>query len=195
MDLSSFFNLLGIWGVSLILFAETAFLPAFFLPGDTLLFSVGYFIQEGKIYITSAIIILGLAAFLANITAYFLGRLAEKRIHKYANTHGVKLKKAFDKTYMFYQRFGLLTLFFGRFIPVVRTVAPFLAGVMKLPFFSYAFVSLASGFFWVMVGLSIGSFLGKAAPNLDELMTFIMVGVVVVALVPVFTSTKKWFKK
>jgi len=181
MDITTLFNNFGVWGLSGILMLETGFLPLFFLPGDTLLFTAGYLIHAGDLPINNVFIILSLGAFLGNIIGYFLGFFAEKSLMKFVRNKAV-FNKRIEKTHKFYEKYGLVTLVFARFIPSVRTIAPFLAGVALMPFLPFLLVSFFSAIFWVGVGLALGYFFGTKAPNLDHLMVIM----VLVALIGVF---------
>jgi len=140
MDITTLFNNFGVWGLSGILMLETGFLPLFFLPGDTLLFTAGYLIHAGDLPINNVFIILSLGAFLGNIIGYFLGFFAEKSLMKFVRNKAV-FNKRIEKTHKFYEKYGLVTLVFARFIPSVRTIAPFLAGVALMPFLPFLLVS------------------------------------------------------
>lgn len=195
MELVSFFSSFGVVGLASILFIETAFLPAFFLPGDTLLFTAGYFIQGGELQMYQAIFWLSLAAFLGNMASYFLGLWAGNRIHNYIEKRS-KLKDGFAKTHRFYERYGLLTLLIARFVPMVRTVAPFLAGVMKMKIMPFTLISLLGAFVWVSVGLALGSFFGRTVPNMDYIVMGLMIAAFIFAVFPIiFPMVYKIFRK
>jgi len=197
MEIDTVFATFGILGLAGVIFAEISFLPAFFLPGDTLLFSAGYLIHDGILSIPHAVLFLGLAAFLGSMVAYYLGFYSKKRIEDYAKNKGESYANGFEKTRRFYNRYGLLTLFFGRFVPVVRTVAPFLAGVMKLPLVPYIIISLFSAFFWVTIGLALGAFFGRQLPNFEYIIIVAMVVAITVSLIPIVYPyiKRKLFKK
>jgi membrane-associated protein len=186
MSLLSIFTSFGIFGLGAIIIVETGFLPAFFLPGDSLLFSAGYFINQGKISIQYAILVLGLCAFLGNVLGYFMGQLAEHKIEIYVERHKEKFGPAFEKTKRFFKKYGLLTLIIARFIPIVRSVAPFLSGVTQIKKIPFFFVSFISGFIWVTVGLALGNFFGNSVPDMDHFVSLIVIVAVGFALVPIF---------
>ncbi len=171
MNILHLFSVLGLPGLSLVIFLENGILPAFFLPGDSLLFSAGYFIKTGKIAVPHAILALGLAAFLGNMLGYALGAFAEGPISRYAHHHHKGFARNLKRTRDFYTKYGMLTVFFGRFIPIVRTITPFLAGVSRLNLVYFSITSLLSGFIWVGVGLALGRFFGKILPNLGILVS------------------------
>lgn len=197
MEIETVFAAFGILGLAGIIFAEISFLPAFFLPGDTLLFSAGYLIHDGILSIPHAVLFLGLAAFLGSMVAYYLGFYSTRKIEDYAKNKGEDYAKGFERTKRFYNKYGLLTLFFGRFVPVVRTVAPFLAGVMKLSLMPYIIISFLSAFLWVTVGLALGAFFGRKLPNFEYIVILAMILAVTLSLIPVVYPylKRKLFRK
>jgi len=196
MTLASIFASFGIFGLGGVIIVETGFLPAFFLPGDTLLFSAGYFIHRGDISMQYTILVLGIAAFLGNLMGYALGRWAEYRIERYVEKHKEHLSPGFLKTKRFFARYGLLTLVIARFVPLVRTVAPFMAGVAQMKKGPFVVISLISGFIWVSVGLALGNFFGQSVPNMDYVVTLVTIVAVTVAVAPImWPIIRKFFKK
>ncbi len=187
-DVTALFGHFGILGLSLVLTLETGFLPLFFLPGDTLLFTAGYLIHVGNLPIHYAFITLGIGAFLGNIIGYFMGVFAEKPLMRFAKDEGSTFNKGLNRTRDFYKKYGLLTLVFARFVPSVRTIAPFLAGVLRMPFSTFAAVSFFSGFFWVGIGLALGNIFGKKIPNMENVMIVVIAIAVSLGVVPVLFS-------
>lgn len=198
MSLLLIFKSFGVLGLGFVILLEIGFLPLFFLPGDTLLFSAGYFIHSGQLPIHHAVLILGFAAFLGNMMGYMFGRLFEKKIIHLVEKNE-QFIKGFNKTKKFFNKYGLLTLLFGRFVPMVRSIAPFLSGVMRLHFLEFvviSLISLISAFLWVSVGLALGNFFGKKIPDMGHIVSFIMVIAVSVSLLPIIIpSIKKFFKR
>ncbi len=196
MTLASIFASFGIFGLGGVIIIETGFLPAFFLPGDTLLFSAGYFIHRGDISMQYTILVLGLAAFIGNLIGYAFGRWAEHRIERYVEKHKEHLSPGFLKTKRFFARYGLLTLVIARFVPLVRTVTPFMAGVAQMKKGPFVIISLISGFIWVSVGLALGNFFGQSVPNMDYVVTLVTIVAVTVAVAPImWPIIRKFFKK
>lgn len=197
MEIETIFATFGILGLAGVVFTEISFLPAFFLPGDTLLFSAGYLVHDGLLPLPYAVFSLSLAAFLGSMLAYYFGYFSKRKIEDYAKNKGESYAKGFERTKRFYNKYGLLTLFFGRFVPVVRTVAPFLAGVMKLPLLPYTIISFLSAFLWVTVGLALGAFFGRKLPNFEYIVILAMIIATVVSLIPVVYPyvKRKLFRK
>jgi membrane-associated protein len=142
-----------------IIFAESGFIFFFFLPGDTLLFALGIFASQGIVSTGVIIGVLIVAALLGNLVAYYLGSfIRDKR-----ETSKVLRKvpeKYIIKTESFYQKYGSWTVVLSRFIPVVRTVAPFLAGVSHMNYKKYTTFSVLGGTAWVVAVTFLGFILG-----------------------------------
>ncbi len=198
MDLIGFFGSFGIWGLAVVLMLETALLPMFFLPGDTLLFTAGYLINAGDLNISHAFILLSISALLGNVIGYMLGVFAEKPLMRFAKKEGSTFNKGIERTRNFYKKYGILTLVFARFIPSVRTIAPFIAGALRMPLGSFVWVSFFSGMFWVAVGLMLGKYFGQRVPNMEHIMVGIVFVAVFVAILPIawtILKRKFWNKK
>lgn len=196
MNIASIFASFGTWGLGGIIILETGFLPAFFLPGDTLLFSAGYFIDHGEILIHHTILILGIASVLGNILGYLMGVFAKEKIERYVERNKEQFEKGFIKTKSFFNKYGAVALIIARFFPLVRTIAPFLAGVTKMNKGKFLIYSIFSGFMWVTIGLFLGKIFGQTLPDVDHLVSIIMMIAVIGALVPVFLPLlRKVFKK
>lgn len=142
--------------------AETGIAPFFFLPGDSLLFSLGLFARQGIISINIIIPTIIVAGFLGNLLGYYLGSIVRGKHHT-----STLLKKIPEKhilrTEKFYKEYGVWTIIFSRFIPVVRTIAPFLAGVSKMDYKKFVILSAIGGIFWAtlvtLVGFLFGSYI------------------------------------
>jgi membrane-associated protein len=126
-----------------IIFCEIGFLPLFFLPGDPLIFIAGSFCKVGSLNLPLLILTLGVAAFFGNVVNYRFGaKVGEK-------AHGGKYQGAINKTQRFYEKYGQLALFVSPFIAVIRTFAPFLAGVSHMPLRKYSISSTMGTTIWI----------------------------------------------
>ncbi len=191
MDLINFFGDFGIWGLGVVLMLETGLLPMFFLPGDTLLFTAGYLISAGNLSIENAFIVLTIFAVLGNTIGYLTGVFAEKPLMKLASKEGNAFHKGMEKTRAFYKKYGIVTLVFARFLPSIRTVAPFIAGVLRMPLGSFVLISFFSAMFWVAVGLGLGHYFGQRVPNMEHIMVIAVGLAFVFAISPVIWSIFK----
>ncbi len=165
-----------------IIFAETGVVVMFFLPGDTLLFIAGALCYSGHMNIWSLYFLLTTAAILGNTTNYWIGNVVGHRVF----THDYKWinRDALDKTHAFFQKHGGKTIILSRFVPVVRTFAPFVAGVSGMSFARFQFYNITGALIWVLSLVTAGYFFGKIPIIRDNLNTIVMIGVVA-AILPV----------
>jgi membrane-associated protein len=166
-----------------IIFAETGFVVTPFLPGDSLLFAAGALIAGGNsgLDIWLLAIILVIAAFLGNTVNYLLGNYLGARVFKPENK--VLKLDYYLKTKAFFDKHGGKAVIFSRFMPIIRTIAPFVAGVGRMPFGRYSLYNIVGGFSWIVVFLFLGYLLGNV-PFFKQHFSLIALGIVVVSLVP-----------
>lgn len=166
----------------LIIFAETGVVVLFFFPGDTLLFIAGAFCATGEMDLALLIVLLLIAAVLGNTTNYWIGKALGQRVF----THDYRWlnKDALRRTHDFFERHGGKTIILARFVPVVRTFAPFVAGVSAMPFTRFQFYNITGALAWVVSLCVAGYFFGNIPVVRDHLTTIVLVGVAA-AVVPV----------
>ncbi|MDO9183367.1 MAG: DedA family protein [Bacteriovorax sp.] len=146
-DPLSFFQFFGYWGLSLILFAETG-LFGFFLPGDTLLITLGLISSRGHIDLKILIPSLIVATVLGDHFSYFLGRKFSVSVRKNISYFYLE-EKHMEMASKYYYRHGGKTILFCKFIAFVRTFAPFVAGTSKMPLFRFSLFDVAGATLWV----------------------------------------------
>ena len=153
----------GWWGYALlvaIVFAETGLLVGFFLPGDSLLFTVGVVAGAGQLDIVLINILLMIAAIVGDACGYMLGRHAGPAIFRRKESRFFK-QEHLIRTKEFYEKHGGKTIIYARFIPIIRTFAPFVAGVAQMPYTRFAAFNIFGGIGWVaamtLLGYSLGS--------------------------------------
>ncbi len=143
-----------------IVYSETGLLVGFFLPGDSLLFTVGVVAGAGQLNIVLVIVLLASAAILGDSTGYLLGWKTGPKIFSRPDSRFFK-QEYVTRTHRFYERYGGKTIIFARFVPIVRTFAAFIAGVGKMRYFRFLPFSICGGFGWVffmsMLGYELGS--------------------------------------
>lgn len=170
-----------------IVFCEIGFLPLFFLPGDPLIFIAGSFCKVGSLNLPLLMLTLGVAAFLGNMISYKIGsKVGEK-------THG-KYEKALTRTQQFYEKYGQLALFVSPFIAVIRTFAPFLAGVSHMPMSKYVFSSTLGTTIWVVSLTLAGYFFSEIPLIRNHMASIVLVGLgigVACVLIGAMLSGKK----
>lgn len=188
-DLIELIQLVGYTGLFTIVFAETGLFLGFFLPGDSLLFIAGFLAAQGVFNIFILITLLWIAAVAGNVVGYEFGRrIGPKLFYK---EDSLLFKKAHAlKAQAFYERYGAKTLFLARFMPIVRTFAPIIAGVAKMHFKTFLFYSITGATAWV-VGLTVlGYYLG-ALPFVRENLEMMILFIIFLSILPGIISFLK----
>jgi len=159
----------------LIVFCETGLVVLPFLPGDTLLFIGGAFCASGEMNIWVLMGLLIVAATTGNTLNYWIGSKIGDKVF----THDYRWldQKALQKTHAFYEHHGGKTIILSRFVPIVRTFAPFVAGVSKMTFSKFQFFNITGALLWVIGLVSAGYFFGNIPVIRDHLNTIVLVGV------------------
>ncbi|WP_459617114.1 VTT domain-containing protein [Bordetella sp. 2513F-2] len=175
----------GVWVYPVlcaIVFAETGLVVTPFLPGDSLLFVAGAFSATGALHPVLLAVLLVAAAVLGNCVNYAIGRYVGPRVF----TMNVRFldRAALMRTHMFYEKHGGKTIVMSRFIPVLRTFAPFVAGVAGMPLGRFQFFNVAGALLWVVGLVTLGYFFGNIPVVKNHLNTIVLVGLAA-AVVPV----------
>ncbi len=167
--------------VFLIVLGETGVVALFFLPGDTLLFSLGMFADQGLVSLPVVIAVVFVAGFIGNIIGYETGSYVRGHYKQYSLFKRVP-EHYILKTEHFYQKYGKFTVVLARFIPVVRTIAPFLAGVGKMQRTSFISLSALGGLFWAILMPVIGYTVGRVfdLKNIEYIGAGLMLAVVII---------------
>ena len=142
-----------------IVFSETGLLVGFFLPGDSLLFTVGVVAGAGGLDIVLVNVVLASAAMLGDSTGYLLGYQTGPKIFSRPDSRFFK-QEYVTRTHAFYEKYGGKTIIFARFVPIVRTFAAFIAGVGKMPYLKFLPFSVCGGIGWVFLMTMLGYNLG-----------------------------------
>lgn len=176
-----------------IVFTEIGFLPLFFLPGDPLIFISGSFCKVGSLNLVALMATLSIAAFLGNLISYKIGASVGEKVN--SKHYAWINQNALDKTRLFYAKYGQRTLFISPFIAVVRTFAPFLAGVGKMPYGKYVTSSTIGSTFWV-VSLTLAGYLFSDIPFIRQHMASIIlvglgIGIVCLLAGAIFSNNKQ----
>ena len=168
--------------IGAIVFCETGFVVLFFFPGDTLLIIGGAFCASGAISVWALMGLLVVAAVSGSTLNYWIGSFIG---HKVFTSHYRWLDQdALAKTHAFYEKYGGITMVLSRFIPVVRSFAPFVAGVSEMTFAKFQTFNIGGAVLWVALLVSAGYFFGNIPIFHDHLNTIVLIGVGV-AVVPV----------
>ena len=177
----------------LIIFAETGLVFTPFLPGDSLLFAAGMFAANGSFNVVVLALILWLAAFLGDNTNYWVGCYFGQKIvnNKYIPIN----QKHIDITQEFYRKHGKKTIFLARFMPIVRTFAPFVAGVGKMHYGEFISYSIFGGFIWAGLFVFAGYFFGNI-PVVKDNFSLVIMGIILISILPgIVGLIKKKLKK
>jgi membrane-associated protein len=198
IDFADLFNpekILEVGGLALLLFiifAETGLFFGFFLPGDSLLFIAGVLNTKYlAISVWVLIILLIIAAILGTTVGYFFGKWAEFYLKKRKENFFYK-RKYLDMAQEFYSRYGMMAFIMGRFVPIVRTFVPILAGMVRIPFGKFFFFNFVGAAIWIITMVMAGHLLGRSFPTINEHLEIIVVGMVLVSAIPILFS---WFRQ
>jgi membrane-associated protein len=193
VDPESIINYGGLALLLFVVFAETGLLIGFFLPGDSLIFISGMIciskpelLDVGLITLITA---LSLAAVLGNIAGYWFGNKVGPPLFERKDSFIFK-KKYLEITREFYEKNGGKTLIIGRFLPIIRTFAPILAGVLKIDFKKFMLFNVLGAFAWIGLLSGSGYYLGKNQ-WVKENVEWIVIGLIIITLIPIFTSFRK----
>jgi len=169
----------------LIVFAETGFVFTPFLPGDSLLFAAGAFAALGSFNIVFLLGIFWLAAFLGDTTNYWIGHFFGQKLID--NPKIPINQKHIDKTQKFYDKHGGKTIFLARFIPIVRTFAPFVAGIGKMEYKKFILYNATGGLTWVFGFTLLGYFFGNF-PTVKENFSLVVVAIILLSVAPIIVE-------
>lgn len=188
LEVVSQYGTLTYFFVFLIVFMETGFVVTPFLPGDSLLFAAGAIAGAGPLNIFLLWTILFLAAFLGDTVNYWIGHFIGPKVFE-------KKSKIFKKEYLakaqhFYDKHGGKAIFLARFVPIVRTFAPFIAGVGKMKYFNFILFNVLGGIVWVSLFLFSGFFFG-GLPIVKENFHYVVVVIILLSLIPIIYEWHK----
>lgn len=157
----------GLIAIGAIIFAEAGLLIGFFLPGDTLLFPAGFFAAQGKLPLAGVILAAWVGSVLGNEVGYIIGQKTGPRIFR--KQDGIIFRKEYvDKSKAFYEKHGGKTILIARFIPMLRTFAPLVAGVGNMDRKKFSLYNVVGGGAWVISVILLGYWLGSKIPNIDH---------------------------
>ena len=165
----------------LIIFCETGLVFTPFLPGDSLLFAIGALSAQGSINIYFILILLMIAAILGDTVNYHVGKYIGPRAFT-ENSRFLK-KEYMDKTNQFYEKYGAKTIVLARFVPIVRTFAPFIAGIGKMSYWKFLWYNALGGIAWVSLFILGGYFFGNM-PLVKENFTLVILAIIVISFIP-----------
>lgn len=184
MDVNSIILGGGILAISAIIFAESGMMLGFFLPGDTLLLAAGVFAAQGKLPIALTIAAISVAAILGDNTGYSLGKALGPRLFK--KKDGILFRHEYvERTEKFYEKYGAKTMLLSHFIPMVRSFAPFVAGVGKMPRWKFFIYDAIGDIVWAWLITMLGYWFGSRIKNIDHYVLPTVLFVMVASFAPV----------
>lgn len=194
INLADLIRAVGYLGVFGMIFAESGLLIGLFFPGDSLLFAAGIVASQGYLNIAILIVVSFAGAVLGDSFGYGLGwRWGPKIFTK--NESLFFHKDHLERARIFYERHGGITVVLARFLPFIRTFAPILAGVGKMPYASFLFYNILGGAIWAIGLPLLGYYLGRVIPDIDRYLIPLALAIVVVSfistLIPLFGSVIK----
>lgn len=190
---------LGPWVVLLvcgIVFAETGLLIGFFLPGDSLLFTAGLLVATGTIHINVWLLALlvFICAFVGDQTGYYIGKKTGPAIFKRPNSRLFKQENV-RRAEVFFERHGGKAVILARFVPVVRTFTPVVAGVARMNYKTFVMFNVIGAFLWGVGVTVLGYVLGDRVPFVRENLDLIFVGVVLLSVIPIVIEVLRQSRK
>lgn len=171
--------------VCLIVFVETGFFVGFFLPGDSLLVTAGVFSATGAIPLKWLLLPVMLCAIVGDQIGYWIGRAAGSALYNREDSFFFR-KRHLQRAHDFYETYGGKTVILARFVPIIRTFCPPVAGAAQMPYTRYLIYDTFGGIFWVGTMILGGYFLGRSIPNIGQRIHYVILVVVVLSLLPAF---------
>ena len=192
-DLKGLVSWAGYYGLTAIIFTETGLFFGFFLPGDSLLVTAGLLASQPdfglNVYLLG--LVLNLAAITGDNTNYWIGRTTGPRIFTREDSFFFK-RRHVERAHAFYERHGPKTIVLARFMPIIRTFAPLVAGVAQMTYRVFLTFSVLGGTAWIWSMLFIGYFLGRWVPGIDQHIEKVILVVIFLSILPGLIS---WWKE
>jgi membrane-associated protein len=175
------------WGGTLlcclIVFVETGMFVGFFLPGDSLLVTAGVFAGAGQLKLSSLLTLVALCAIAGDQVGYFIGWRAGASLYKREDSRFFK-KRHLEQAHEFYERYGGKTVILARFVPIIRTFCPPVAGAARMRYTRYLRYDIVGGCLWVWSTVLLGYALGRTVPNIDRRIHYVIAAVIVASFIP-----------
>lgn len=183
------YNVEGIiqWGgvamITAIIFTETGLMLGFFLPGDSLLVSAGIFVAAGHISISTLLVLASLAAVVGDQVGYYIGRKTGSAL--FTKDDSLLFKRSHVAlARLFYERYGAKTIVLARFVPIIRTFAPVVAGVAQMNYRKFVTYNIFGGVLWVWTMVLVGYLLGTVVPNINKHIHIVIAIVIFLSILP-----------
>lgn len=184
--LIEFITHLGPFAVAAVIFAESGLLIGFFLPGDSLLFMSGFLVQQGTFAISIHVFVamLFLAAILGDNVGYSFGHKVGRKLFEKPNSKFFK-KKYLVQAEAFFEKYGAMAIVLARFVPVVRTFTPIIAGVSKMHYKTFFFFNVLGGLLWTAGFTYLGYFVGQKLQEMGVNIEIIAIVIILISVAPI----------
>lgn len=182
-------HVMGIWSyviIFLIIFCETGLVVTPILPGDSLLFAIGTFTALGLLDIVLTLILLSIAAVADDTVNYWIGNYLGPKVFHYEDSRFLK-KKHLERTHQFYEKHGGKTIIIARFIPIIRTFAPFVAGIGSMTYRKFFSFNVVGGILWIFLLTLAGYFFGNI-PVVKDNFSLVIMAIIVISVLPGFVE-------
>jgi membrane-associated protein len=175
----------------LVIFIETGLVFMPFLPGDSLLFTAGLFARLGYLDLATLLLLLFFAAVLGDNSNYWIGRTLGLKVLKVKFRGKLIVKQKYlDKTHSFYEKYGTKTIILARFVPIVRTFAPFVAGIAEMKYRKFLSFDIVGGATWISTLTFAGYFLGEI-PWIRSNIELVAIGIIIISILPIIIAFLK----
>ena len=188
--LAEFVGRYGTWVYGLLfatIFAETGLVVTPFLPGDSLLFAAGALAATGALDVRLLFLLLAGAAILGNTVNYSIGRFVGPRVFHADASHPLLNKQHLDRAHAFFEKYGGMAVVLTRFVPIIRTFVPFVAGAGAMRYPTFALYNIAGGLLWVGICLGAGYLFGNV-PVVKNNFSLVALGIVAVSMIPMLVE-------
>lgn len=166
----------------LIIFAETGLVVTPFLPGDSLLFAIGALASKGELNVFLVVVLLSIAAILGDTVNYWIGKLVGPKVFTSESSRWLN-RKHLERTHEFYEKYGGKTIIIARFMPIIRTFAPFVAGIGNMNYGKFLLYNVVGGIIWIAGFTYAGYFFGEI-PIVKRNFTLVIFGIIIVSVMP-----------
>ena len=175
------------WGgtllVCVVVLVETGFFVGFFLPGDSLLVTAGVFAAAGNLHLAKLVLLVPLCAIVGDQIGYWIGRKAGQALYRREDSFLFR-KRHLQRAHEFYEKYGGKTVVLARFVPIIRTFCPPVAGAAQMSYGRYFSYDIVGGILWGAGMILVGYFLGQQVPNISENIHYVIAVVIFLSLLP-----------
>ncbi len=175
----------GLWTyliLFLIIFCETGLVITPILPGDSLLFAAGTFAAIGSLDVTWLFVLLSIAAIAGDTANYWIGSLIGSKAFNFENVRFLN-KEYLDRTHQFYEKYGGKTILIARFVPIIRTFAPFVAGIGSMTYWRFIFYNIIGGISWIAICVCSGYYFGNL-PIVKKNFSLVILAIIIISIMP-----------